>query len=43
MGGYAMAHTAGVFVVDPTGQLRYLYPYGTPTATLVSAIRALAS
>lgn len=40
-GSYAMNHSAGVFVVDPTGRLRYLFPYGTPAVVLVDAVDEL--
>jgi protein SCO1/2 len=37
-GSYAMAHTAGTFVVDPEGRLRYRFTSGTPVDVLVAAI-----
>lgn len=40
-GGYSMVHTAGTFVIDPQGRLRFFYPYGTPSAVLGDAVRAL--
>jgi protein SCO1/2 len=42
-GSYAMTHTAGTFVVDPAGNLRFLFPYETPKSVLVAAIDALRS
>ncbi|HUL78733.1 MAG TPA: SCO family protein [Vicinamibacteria bacterium] len=40
-GSYSMTHTAGTFVVDPAGNLRFLYPYATPANVLVGAIDGL--
>jgi protein SCO1/2 len=40
-GSYSMTHTAGTFVIDPAGNLRFLYPYATPKGVLIAAIDAL--
>jgi protein SCO1/2 len=40
-GNYPVTHSAGTYVVDPDGRLRYLYPYGTPASVLVHAVDAL--
>ncbi len=37
-GNYPVIHTAGTYLVDPQGRLRFLYPYGTPADTLVTAV-----
>jgi protein SCO1 len=39
-GGYAMAHTATSFLIDPAGRLRVVFPYGTPAEALATDIRA---
>jgi protein SCO1/2 len=38
---YVMSHTAGTFVIDPDGSLRFLYPYGTPASALIAAVDRL--
>jgi len=40
-GGYAMAHTAGIFLVDAQGQLRSYFPFGTTAGPLTEALRGL--
>ncbi len=40
-GGYAMSHTAGTFVLDTAGRLRFFYPYGTPAVLFVETIDEL--
>jgi protein SCO1/2 len=39
--GYAMSHTARVFLVDQAGRLRLSYAYGTPPAAVIEDIRHL--
>lgn len=39
--GYAMGHTADVFLVDADGRLRARYPFGTEAAPIVEGIRTL--
>jgi protein SCO1/2 len=34
-GGYAMAHTAFQYLVDPTGILERIYPFATPAETII--------
>ncbi len=36
--GYAMAHTADVFLVDAAGRLAYRFPFGTDAATIAAAL-----
>ncbi len=38
---YVMSHTAGTFVIDPEGSLRFLFPYGTPASALIAAVDRL--
>jgi protein SCO1/2 len=38
-GGYAMAHTATAFLIDPEGKLRIVFPYGTPAEALATDVR----
>ncbi len=40
-GGYAMAHTAGMFLVDAQGQLRSFFPFGTEAPPIAAALRDL--
>jgi protein SCO1 len=40
-GGYAMAHTAGMFLVDAQGKLRAFFPFGTEAPPIAEALRAL--
>ena len=38
---YSVDHTATAFLVDPAGQLRVTYPYGTPAADIVNDLQLL--
>ncbi|HEY8597546.1 MAG TPA: SCO family protein [Thermomicrobiales bacterium] len=40
-GTYTVDHTAISYLIDPSGKLRTIYPYGTPAAALTTDIRAL--
>jgi protein SCO1/2 len=40
-GNYPVTHSAGTYVVDPDGRLRFLYPYGTPSDVLIGAVDGL--
>ena len=40
-GGYAMAHTADVFLVDAQGRLRARFPFGTDAASIAAFVRTL--
>ncbi len=40
-GGYAMAHTADVFLVDAQGRLRAHFPFGTPSGPMIDAVKGL--
>ena len=40
-GGYAMAHTADVFLVDAQGRLRARFPFGTGPEPIAAAVREL--
>jgi protein SCO1/2 len=40
-GTYTVDHTAISYLIDPTGKLRTIYPYGTPAAGITTDIRAL--
>ena len=40
-GGYAMAHTADIFLVDAQGMLRAHFPFGTTAEPMIEAVRAL--
>lgn len=40
-GGYAMAHTADIFLVDGQGRLRAHFPFGTEADPITSALQAL--
>lgn len=40
-GNYPVTHSAGTYVVDGEGRLRFLYPYGTPADVLVAAVDRL--
>lgn len=40
-GDYAMAHTADVFLVDAQGRIRTTFPFGTESAPITDAVRAL--
>jgi protein SCO1/2 len=40
-GGYAMGHTADIFLVDAQGMLRAHFPFGTESAALVAQLKAL--
>jgi protein SCO1/2 len=37
--GYAMAHTAGVFLIDGNGLLRGRFPFGTEAAPIAATVR----
>jgi protein SCO1 len=37
-GGYTIDHTAVIFLIDPAGNLRIIYPYGTKPPDIVSDI-----
>ena len=39
--GYAMAHTADIFLVDAQGMLRAHFPFGTAAEPMIEALRAL--
>jgi protein SCO1/2 len=39
--GYAMAHTADVYLVDADGMLRAHFPFGTPEEPILAALAAL--
>jgi protein SCO1/2 len=39
--GYAMAHTADVFLVDAQGRLRGRYPFGTEPGPITAAVKGL--
>ena len=39
--GYGMAHTADIFLVDGQGRLRARFPFGTPPASIASALAQL--
>ena len=39
--GYAMAHTADIFLVDAGGMLRARFPFGTPAEPIAAALAAL--
>jgi protein SCO1 len=41
--GYSMAHTADQFLLDPDGQLRLTYPFGTLAETIIADIERLES
>ena len=40
-GGYAMGHTADIFLVDAQGMLRAHFPFGTESDAMVAQLRAL--
>lgn len=40
--GYLVTHTASVTLIDPDGQIRLLYAYGTPPADIAADIGQLA-
>jgi protein SCO1/2 len=40
-GGYAMAHTADLYLVDAQGRLRAHFPFGTQAAPVTAALKAL--
>jgi protein SCO1/2 len=40
-GGYAMAHTADVFLVDAQGRLRARFPFGTAPEVITATVRDL--
>lgn len=40
-GGYAMAHTADVYLVDAQGRLRAHFPFGTDAAAMTASLRVL--
>jgi protein SCO1/2 len=40
-GGYGMAHTADVFLVDAQGRLRTTFPFGTTADPMADALRTL--
>ena len=39
--GYAMAHTADIFLVDAQGMLRAHFPFGTAAEPMIEAVQAL--
>jgi protein SCO1/2 len=39
--GYAMAHTALVYLIDASGRLRASYPFGTPPETIMAGLARL--
>jgi protein SCO1/2 len=39
--GYAMAHTADIFLVDAEGMLRAHFPFGTGAEPMIEAVKAL--
>jgi protein SCO1 len=39
--GYAMAHTADIFLVDAQGMLRAHFPFGTKAAPIAASVQAL--
>ena len=39
--GYAMAHTADLYLVDAQGRLRAHFPFGTQAGPVISALKAL--
>jgi len=39
-GGYTVDHTATAFLIDAQGQLRVVYPYGTPASAFAKDVRA---
>lgn len=43
VGGYAMAHTAELYLIDARGRLRSHYPFGTEAAQIVRDLEALAT
>ena len=40
-GGYAMAQTADIFLVDAQGMLRAHFPFGTAAEPMIEAVQAL--
>lgn len=42
-GGYAMAHTAELYLIDPAGRLRAHYPFGVAAEDVVRDLRTLAA
>ena len=40
-GGYAMAHTADIFLIDAQGMLRAHFPFGTAAEPMIETVRAL--
>lgn len=42
-GGYAMAHTAELYLIDARGRLRSHYPFGSDAAEIVRDLEALAA
>ena len=40
-GDYSMSHTADVFVVDPAGQLRAHFPFGTTAASMLATLQLI--
>lgn len=41
--GYAMSHTADVFLLDPEGRLRSAHPFGTPAQDMVADLERLSA
>jgi protein SCO1/2 len=39
--GYAMAHTAELYLIDPEGRLRFHYPFGTDEEVIAADVAAL--
>jgi protein SCO1/2 len=42
-GGYAMAHTAEIYLIDAAGRLRAHYPFGVAAADVVRDLTTLAT
>lgn len=37
--GYAVNHSAAIYLVTPEGELRFIFPHGTPSYVILEAIR----
>lgn len=37
--GYSVNHSSTVFLVDPAGELRFIFPHATPAGVLLEAVR----
>ncbi len=42
-GAYSMSHTGDVYVVDPAGQLRAQFPFGTSADAMTATLRTIAA